>query len=104
MVKINIKVGSYMKIDLHIHSNFSDGELTPFEIIDKAIINGINTISITDHDSIDAYNDELFNYAKEKNINLINEVEISTKFKNIVIHVLGYNFDLNNKTFINVNI
>ncbi|MFR4583085.1 PHP domain-containing protein [Clostridium cadaveris] len=43
------------KIDLHMHSNFSDdGELTPQEIIDNAIKNGMDIISITDHNSIKA--------------------------------------------------
>ena len=86
-----------MKMDLHIHTNCSDGDLSPFEIIDIAKINGVNTISITDHDTIEAYNDELFNYAKKNNIKLIVGVEISTKYNKTGIHILGYNFDLNNK-------
>ena len=84
-------------IDLHIHSNLSDGELSPKEIIDKAVNNGVNVIAIADHDTTLAYNDDLFKYAEEKNIKIIPAVEISTKFKGIEIHVLGYNFDINNK-------
>ena len=84
------------KIDLHIHSNISDGVLTPFEIIDKAVKKNVETISITDHDTIDAYTDELIKYAKDKNINLITGVEISTKYI-VGVHVLGYNLDINNK-------
>ena len=86
-------------IDLHIHTNCSDGALTPKEIIDEAYKNGINTIAICDHDTTEAYQEETFNYAKEKNINLILGVEISTKAKKYGVHVLGYNFDLNNKEF-----
>lgn len=84
-------------IDLHIHSNFSDGVLSPKEIIDEALKNNVSIIAIADHDTIEAYNDELYNYAKEKNIKLINAVEISTKTKKAGIHVLGYNFDINNQ-------
>ena len=84
-------------IDLHIHSNLSDGELSPKEIIDRAVNNGVSVIAIADHDTTLAYNDELFNYAKENNVKLITAVEISTKYKGIGIHVLGYNFDINNK-------
>ena len=84
------------RIDLHIHSNISDGVLTPKEIIDEAIRNGVDTISICDHDSIDAYTNELFLYAKTNNIKLIKGVEISTK-DDVGVHVLGYNFDLENK-------
>ena len=84
-------------IDLHIHSNLSDGELSPKEIIDRAVNNGVSIIAIADHDTTLAYNDDLFNYAKENNVKLITAVEISTKYKGIGIHVLGYNFDINNK-------
>ena len=86
-------------IDLHIHTTYSDGILTPKEIIDEALANKVSTIAICDHDTIDAYNEELFEYAKDKNIRLIHGVEISTKIKKCGIHVLGYNFDLNDKEF-----
>ena len=84
-------------IDLHIHTNISDGALSPKEVIDEAFKNGINIISIADHDSIDAYTNELFNYASNKNIKIINAVEISTKTSKAGIHVLGYNFDIKNE-------
>lgn len=84
-------------IDLHIHTNCSDGELKPIEIIDEAIKKCIKYISITDHDSIEAYTNELFDYAKKNDIELITGVEISTRFNNIGFHVLGYNFDIHNK-------
>lgn len=87
------------KIDLHIHTTMSDGALTPKEVIDEAYNNGVSIIAIADHDTIEAYNDELFTYAKSKNIKLINAVEISTKTNKAGIHVLGYNFDLNDKQF-----
>lgn len=88
-----------MKIDLHIHTNISDGALSPKEVIDEAWKNGVSVISITDHDIIDSYTPELFSYAKSKNVKLISGVEISTKNEKAGIHVLGYNFDLNNKEF-----
>lgn len=84
-------------IDLHIHTNISDGELSPKEIIDEAVKNNVHTIAIADHDTIDAYTEDLFSYAQNKNINIIPAVEISTKINKAGIHVLGYNFDLNNK-------
>lgn len=87
------------RIDLHIHTSISDGVLTPMEVIDEAVKNGVSVISIADHDTIDAYTDELFEYAKTKNIKLIPAVEISTKTKKSGIHVLGYNFDLEDAKF-----
>lgn len=85
-----------MKIDLHIHTKMSDGFLSPKEVIDEAYKNEVSFISICDHDTIEAYNEELFSYAKNKNIKLIPGVEISTKTKKAGIHILGYNYDLNN--------
>ena len=88
-------------IDLHIHTNKSDGALSPKEVIDTAKKNGLYAISITDNDTTEAYTDDLISYAKEQGIKLINGVEISTKTEKAGIHVLGYNFDLNDKKFKN---
>lgn len=87
------------RIDLHIHTTMSDGALTPKEVIDEASRNGTSIIAIADHDTIEAYSDELFFYAKSKQVKIINAVEISTKTSKVGVHVLGYNFDLNNKQF-----
>ena len=87
------------KIDLHIHTNCSDGMLSPKEVVDEAVKNGVSTIAICDHDTIDAYQEELFQYAKSKKIKLVVGVEISTKTNKSGIHVLGYNFDLENQEF-----
>jgi predicted metal-dependent phosphoesterase TrpH len=85
------------RIDLHIHTTMSDGELTPKEVIDEASKNGVSIIAISDHDTIEAYTEDLFEYAKSKGINIINAVEISTKTNKAGIHVLGYNFNLNDE-------
>lgn len=81
-------------IDLHIHTTVSDGALTPKEVIDEAVKNGVSTIAIADHDTVEAYTEELLAYAKEKGIDLIPAVEISTKSDKCGIHVLGYHIDI----------
>ncbi len=91
-----------MKIDLHIHSNYSDGILSTFQIIEEAIKNKIKIISITDHDSIKGYSKKLFDYAKENDITLITGVEISTKYQGFGIHILGYNINLYNEELNNL--
>ena len=88
-------------IDLHIHTTCSDGALSPKQVVDESIKNGVDTIAIADHDTTAAYTEDLFNYAKEKGINLIPAVEISTKINKCGIHVLGYNFDLQNEELLN---
>ena len=91
-------MGVFMKkIDLHIHTNKSDGLLSPKEIIDEAKRKQVQTIAIADHDTVDAYTDEVYNYAKDNEIELITAVEISTKTKKSGIHVLGYNIDTSSK-------
>lgn len=87
-------------IDLHIHTNCSDGAMSPKEVIDEAVNNGVSVISIADHDTIDAYNDELFVYAETKNVKIIPAVEISTKNEKCGFHVLGYNFDMKNENLL----
>lgn len=87
------------KIDLHIHTTMSDGFFTPKEVIDEATKNGVSTIAIADHDTIEAYNSELFSYARSKHIEIINVVEISTRMKKVGIHVLGYKYDLDDMKF-----
>lgn len=80
-------------IDLHIHTNCSDGAFSPKEIIGEALKNGVSVIAIADHDTMDAYTEDLEKYAKEKKIKLIPAVEISTKAKKSGVHVLGYNLN-----------
>ncbi len=88
------------KIDLHLHSYFSDdGELSPEIIINKAIENGLDIISITDHNSIKANNIAL-EYANNKNIKYISGIEIDCQYKGINLHLLGYDFDFNKDCFI----
>lgn len=80
--------------DLHIHSNYSDGLLSPEEIIDKAKDNGVKCISITDHDTIAS---QYITENKYQDIEIIPGVEFSTEYDNMEIHILGYYIDINNK-------
>lgn len=88
-----------MRIDLHIHTNKSDGVLNHKEVIDEAVKNKVNIISICDHDTIDGYTLDFLEYAKENNIKLLYGVEISTKYKGYGYHALGYNIDIFNNEF-----
>ena len=85
------------RIDLHIHTNCSDGAYSPREIIAIASENNVKAIAIADHDSIESYTDAILEFAKFKEIMLIPAVEMSTRYFGVGIHVLGYNFDLKNK-------
>jgi predicted metal-dependent phosphoesterase TrpH len=93
-----MKLGSY---DLHCHSTCSDGSKTPYELIEMAKEIGLKGLSITDHDTVSAYTKEVFEFAKEKEIDLIAGVEFSTRYEKNggfeSIHILGYGIDYTNK-------
>lgn len=85
-----------MLTDLHTHSNYSDGELSPHELIVLAKQRGIKTIAITDHDTI-LGNKEIAQEAFEmEGIKIIPGIELSAKTDKGRMHILGYNIDLNN--------
>lgn len=79
----------YTKGDFHIHSTFSDGGLTPKEIITLAKKEDVDILSITDHNCTLGI-DEAINAGKSLNITVIPGVELSTRFKNSRVHILGY--------------
>ncbi len=78
--------------DLHMHTTYSDGRYTPTELIELAYSKGIQILSITDHDSINAYK-EAFDAAKDFNIELITGLEISTDIEDTEVHLLAYFID-----------
>ncbi len=82
-------------IDLHIHSYYSDGELSPLDIVNIARDRNIGTISITDHDTL-LGNLELFKY-EINDIKIIPGIELSAKADKGRMHILGYNIDIYNK-------
>ena len=84
-------------IDLHMHSIYSDGELTPDELINECIKKNIKTISITDHDNIGAYKNISSHFLNDKRINIIPGIELKTKTDKGTMHILGYYIDVNNK-------
>ena len=87
------------KADLHMHSYFSDGTMSPEELLHLAKEKKLSGISITDHDTIDGYTDKIFQLARNLDIMLLQGVEISSEFSSSSVHILGYGFDLKSKAF-----
>jgi 3',5'-nucleoside bisphosphate phosphatase len=86
------------KADLHCHSCVSDGSYQPKELISIAKERGLQALSITDHDTIGAY-DELRDSALNLGtLTLIPGVELSTTFREEPVHILGYSFDLTSQS------
>lgn len=92
-----------MKIDLHIHTTYSDGMLSPTAIVDTALECGLDCIALTDHDNVLSHKIAT-DYVIEKGLNLeiIPGVEINTIFKGYEVHILGYFMDKNNQQFIDL--
>lgn len=88
------------KGDFHIHSTASDGELSPKEIIITAKERGLDTISITDHNTVTGIK-EAVETGKTYGVFVIPAVELSTRYNHESIHLLGYfkNNQYNNSTF-----
>lgn len=79
-------------IDLHAHTDRSDGSLTPKQLVDLACEKGLQALSITDHDSLEGY-DDIVEYAAGCGLDLVCGVELSTTLHGRVIHILGYFLD-----------
>ncbi len=82
--------GSY--IDLHIHSNYSDGLFSPQKIIEVARERRLKAISITDHDTV-AASAIAAELGPQYGIEVISGIEISITCKDCEVHLLGYFID-----------
>lgn len=85
-------------IDLHVHSNASDGTLTPTEVVKLAADSGLSAIALTDHDTIDGVEEALaagLNYGVE----VIPGIEISADYKGTDLHILGLGVDIHDEEF-----
>lgn len=87
-------------IDMHTHTNYSDGELSLEELIKLAISKNIKALAITDHDTIEEIKTINRNSSLIINsgINIINGIELSAKVDQGTMHILGYNIDIKNTT------
>jgi 3',5'-nucleoside bisphosphate phosphatase len=83
------------KVDLHIHTDHSDGHYSPGQIIKKAKYAGIDVLSITDHDNLNGI-PEAVEAAKEFGIEVIPGVEISSDIGDREVHILAYFVEQNN--------
>ncbi len=91
---LSFEQADYCKnVDLHIHSCNSDGEMTPYEIVEQAKELEKKYIAISDHNCIDAY--LTTNILREPIV--IPSVEFDCFFKGVLIHILGYGIDIDNK-------
>lgn len=89
------------QVDLHIHSNYSDGKFSPAELIAKAALLGLKVMAISDHDSVDGIPSAVEAAKAYLDLIFIPAVEISTDVSNGEIHVLGYFIDYTSPDLLN---
>ncbi len=89
-------------IDLHLHTYYSDGTLSPFELVKMAKERGASVIAVTDHDGIDGV-EEAVQAGAEFGIKVIPGIEFSAQLSDFLddspcfMHLLGYGFDIKNR-------
>lgn len=76
-------------IELHTHTTYSDGILTPQQLVARAAENGVKALAITDHDTLHGW-DEAIAAAKSYDLEIVPGVELSTVHNGRSLHILGY--------------
>jgi len=83
------------RYDLHSHTIHSDGTLTPTQLVDRARVQGVDVLAVTDHDTTDGL-DEAERAAQAAGLALIGGVEISVTWANRTVHIVGLRIDRTN--------
>lgn len=89
-----------LNADLHSHSIFSDGTLTPEQLAERAKKNGVQVWALTDHDEISGQI-RAINAALSKGLQYLTGVEISVTFAQETVHIVGLGFDHLNSDILN---
>lgn len=85
--------------DLHSHSSFSDGRLTPTQLVDLAYRNGVRILSLTDHDIVDGLPEAFEAAERYPDFTLIPGIEMSTDVPGSEVHILGHFIDWHDMAF-----
>ena len=81
-------------VDLHMHSTYSDGTLTPKEMVEMMDDIGVDIAAITDHDNVKAYDDiRSMSVKLKKPLTIIPATELGCSFDGVIRDLLGYGVD-----------
>ncbi|MGP0628093.1 PHP domain-containing protein [Nitrospina sp. 32_T5] len=81
------------KFEIHMHSNYSDGEFSPTRLVDIARNNGVSILSLTDHDTFSGI-PEFIDAGDKAGLIVFPGIEMTVKYGDLQLHVLGYFKDL----------
>jgi predicted metal-dependent phosphoesterase TrpH len=90
-----------MPVELHCHSTASDGELPPAELVPRALAQGITTLALTDHDTVNGL-PELLEAARDTDLRIVPGVELSCHYEGREVHLLGYFFEHRDPDFLDL--
>ncbi|MBQ7918876.1 MAG: PHP domain-containing protein [Lachnospiraceae bacterium] len=93
-------------VDLHVHSNKSDGTFTPSQLVDYALEKGLSAFALTDHDTVDGLEEAITYADKLRKENpavpeVIPGIELSTEYQGKDIHIVGLYIDYTSEKFLN---
>ena len=78
-----------IQVDLHLHTNSSDGALSPGELVNLCHERGLRTIAITDHDTTFGLT-EAQKHASRLGIRILNGIELGSRYFDDEVNILGY--------------
>lgn len=91
-------------VDLHVHSNYSDGTVSPKDLVSMAVDKGLAAFALTDHDTTKGVDEALLacenvnrTLSCDKHLEVIPGIEISTEFKKKEVHIVGLFIDHKNR-------
>ena len=90
-----------IEVDLHLHTTFSDGTLTPTELVNLCASRGLKVIAVSDHDSTEGLPEAMAAAEAHPDLTIIPAIELSTDIPGSEIHVLGYFIDTSDQDFQN---
>ncbi|MEX0800414.1 MAG: PHP domain-containing protein [Dehalococcoidia bacterium] len=85
--------------DFHTHSTFSDGVLSPTELVDLAYRNGVRVMSLSDHDTTEGLPEAFKAASRHPDFTLIPGIEMSTDVPGSEVHILGHFIDWHDPDF-----
>ncbi|MCH7799913.1 MAG: PHP domain-containing protein [Chloroflexi bacterium] len=90
-----------IEVDLHLHTTFSDGTLTPTELVNLCASRGLKVIAVSDHDSTEGLPEAMAAAEAHPGLTIIPAIELSTDIPGSEIHMLGYFVDTSDQDFQN---
>jgi predicted metal-dependent phosphoesterase TrpH len=87
--------------DLHLHTTYSDGMLTPFELVASGKKAGLQVMAITDHDTVDGIEQALL-AGQQMGITVVPGIELSASLDEKEVHILGYYLDNRSKELLQI--